>query len=83
MLRSAGTQQISQRNAVLAATGQRPYKRLPVQFAGSLRQRIVDGGLLSNEQLEICLSDVAAIADDPDSVMTTFIVTQVSGLKAA
>lgn len=83
MLRAAGVQQISQRNAVLAATGQHPYKRLPLQFAGSLKKRILDGGLLSAERLETCLSDVATVADDLTSVMTTFIVTQVAGRKAS
>jgi SAM-dependent methyltransferase len=82
MLRTAGAQQVTQRNAVLAATGQHPYKRLPLQFAGSLSKRILDGGFLSDEQLATCLSDVAAVADDPASVMTTFIVTQVAGRKS-
>jgi len=82
MLRAAGAQQISQRNAVMSATEQHPYKPLPLQFAGSLRKRILDGGLLSAERLETCLADVAAVADDPASVMTTFIVTQVAGQKA-
>jgi hypothetical protein len=81
MLRSAGMQQASQRNAVLAVTGQHPYKRLPLQFANSLRKRIIDGSLLSEAQLDACLSEVAAVADDPDSVMTTFIVTQVAGRR--
>ena len=83
MLRTAGARQISQRNAVLAATEHHPYKRLPLQFAGSLRKRILDGGLLSDEHLETCLADVAALANDPASVMTTFIVTQVAGRKAS
>jgi ubiquinone/menaquinone biosynthesis C-methylase UbiE len=82
MLRAAGLQQICQRNAVLAATEQHPYKHLPLQFAGSLRKRILEGGLLSEERLETCLSGVAAVADDPASVMTTFIVTQVAGRKS-
>jgi SAM-dependent methyltransferase len=82
MLRTAGLQEISQRNAVLAATGHHPYKRLPLQFAASLRPRILDGGLLSEAQLDSCLSEVTAVADDPASVMTTFIVTQVAGQKA-
>ena len=83
MLRAAGLRQVSQRNAVLAATGDHPYKRLPLQFAASLRKRIVEDGLLSEAQLDACLSDVAAVADDPGSVMTTFIVTQVAGRKAS
>lgn len=83
MLRTAGVTQLSQRNAVLALTDRHPYKRLPLQFAGSLRKRIVDTGLMSDVQLEDCLSAAAAIADDPASVMTTFVVTQVAGQKAA
>ncbi|MGO9594546.1 MAG: class I SAM-dependent methyltransferase [Steroidobacteraceae bacterium] len=83
MLRAAGAQQISQRNAVLAVTEQHPYKHLPLQFAGSLRKRILDGDLLSDERLETCLADVAAVVNDPASVMTTFIVTQVAGRKAS
>lgn len=82
MLRNAGLQQVSQRNAVLAVTGDHPYKQLPLQFAASLRNRMVDGGLISETQLDDCLSDAAAVADDPGSVMTTFIVTQVAGQKA-
>jgi Glutathione S-transferase, N-terminal domain len=53
-----------------------------MQFAASLRKRIIDGGILSEARLDACLSDVAAIADDPGAVMTTFIVTQVAGQKA-
>jgi SAM-dependent methyltransferase len=82
MLLAAGVKRVSQRNAVLAVTGQHPYKRLPLQFAGSLRRRILDGGLMSETELEACLSDTAVIAQDAASVMTTFIVTQVSGQKA-
>lgn len=81
MLRAAGLRQVSQRNAVLAVTGDHPYKRLPLQFAVSLRKRILEGGLMSETQLDACLSDVAAVAQDPGSVMTTFIVTQVAGQK--
>ena len=83
MLGAAGLQHVAQRNAVLAMTGRHPYKRLPLQFAASLQSRILDGGLVTDEQLQACLSEVAAIADDPASVMTTFIVTQVSGQKPA
>jgi SAM-dependent methyltransferase len=79
MLRAAGLRQVSQRNAVIAATGNHAYKRLPLQFAVSLRTRILEGELLSEALLDACLSDVAAVADDPGSVMTTFIVTQVAG----
>ena len=82
MLRATGLREVSQRNAVLAVTGHHPYKRLPMQFAASLRKRIIAGGILSEARLDACVSDVAAVADDPGAVMTTFIVTQVTGQKA-
>ena len=82
MLRATGLQEVSQRNAVLALTGHHPYKRLPMQFAASLRKRIIAGCILSEARLDACVSDVAAVADDPGAVMTTFIVTQVAGQKA-
>lgn len=81
MLQAAGIDFVSQRNAVLAATGKHPYKHLPLQFAGSLRKRILDGGFMSEVELDACLSEAAKVADDPETVMTTFIVTQVSGWK--
>jgi hypothetical protein len=82
MLQATGLQQVSRRNAVLAATGHHPYKRLPLQFVASLRKRILDGSLLSEAKLDGYLFDVAVVADDPASVMTTPIVTQVAGRKA-
>jgi SAM-dependent methyltransferase len=81
MLQAAGVQQLSQRNAVLALTGRHPYKRLPLQFASSLRSRILDADCMSEPRLEACLSDVSRLAEDPGSVMTSFIVTQVAGRK--
>lgn len=81
MLRTAGLRQVAQRNAVLAITGQHPYKRLPLQFADSLRKKILDSGLMSVERLAAVMSDCAAVAEDPNAVMTSFIVTQVSGQK--
>jgi ubiquinone/menaquinone biosynthesis C-methylase UbiE len=81
MLRAAGMQEVSQRNAVLACYGQHPYKRLPLQFARSLRPTILDSGLMSETRLRECMQDACVIASNPDSVMTTFIVTQVAARK--
>ena len=81
MLRAAGMQDVSQRNTVMACYDQHPYKHLPLQFAGWLRPRILEGGLMSDERLELCMADVDVLANDPGSVMTTFIVTQVAARK--
>ena len=63
-------------------TGDSQYKRLPLQFANSLKDRILNGGLMSAEELTRCVADVERIAGDPELVMTTYIVTQVAGRKA-
>jgi ubiquinone/menaquinone biosynthesis C-methylase UbiE len=81
MLRAAGMQDVCQRNTVMACYDQHPYKHLPLQFAGWLRSKILEGGLMSEGRLEACMADVGILAKDPGSVMTTFIVTQVAARK--
>lgn len=67
------------RAAVLALQDSHPYMRLPVQFATSLRQRIIDGGLISAAELDELLAECEVIAQDAATWVTTFIVTQVWG----
>lgn len=43
MLRRAGLEDVHMRAAVVALHDIHPYKRLPIQFATSLRKRSVDG----------------------------------------
>jgi hypothetical protein len=57
--------------------------RLPIQFATSLRQRIVDGGLLTEVELDEALAVCEEIAKNPDTFVMSFIVTQVWGRKPA
>ena len=71
------------RAAVVALHDTHPYKRLPTQFATSLRQRIVDGGMLTEVELDSALAACEQIASDPDTVVMSFIVTQVWGRKAS
>jgi SAM-dependent methyltransferase len=81
MLTAAGCRDVSQRNAVLACHGRDPYKLAPLQFANWLRPQIISGMLMSEDRLEECIEDAVAAAADPRSVMTSFLVTQVAGLK--
>lgn len=79
LLRRAGLEDVQVRAAVVALQDRHPYMWLPVQFATSLRQRIIDGGLLSAAELDEHLAACEAIAQDPATWVTTFIVTQVWG----
>ena len=79
LLRQAGLEDVQVRAAVLALQDRHPYMRLPVQFATSLRQRIIEGGLLRATELDELLAACEAIAGDPATRVTTFILTQVWG----
>jgi hypothetical protein len=79
MLRQAGLQDVQIRAAVLALPNGHPYRRLPVQFAASLRERILEDRLIDGAELDDVIADCEKVAADPDTYITTFIVTQVWG----
>ncbi len=81
MLRQAGLEDVQLRAAVLALQNGHPYMRLPIQFATSLRQRIIDAGLLSEADLDETIAACEQIAQDPEAFVLTFVVTQVWGCK--
>jgi ubiquinone/menaquinone biosynthesis C-methylase UbiE len=83
MLRSAGLDHVQTLAIVRALQPGDPFRRLPVQFAASLKQRILDEGLLDEEQLgDLMLAAEAAAADD-HTLATTFTLMQAWGQKAA
>lgn len=77
MLRRAGLEAVQIRAAVRALGPGHPYRRLPIQFAISLRQRILQ--VVDEAELDELVADCERIAADPDTYMATFIVTQVWG----
>ncbi len=81
MLRRIGLEDVRLRAAVVALQDGHPYMRLPIQFATTLRARILDGGLMTAEELDAAMADCEAVAKDPDTTVTSFVVTQVWGRK--
>jgi ubiquinone/menaquinone biosynthesis C-methylase UbiE len=81
MLRQAGLEEVHIRAAVMALRNGHPYMRLPIQFATSLRQRILDAELLTEVELDEALSACEEIARDPETFVMSFLVTQVWGRK--
>jgi SAM-dependent methyltransferase len=81
MLRRLGLEDVQLRAAVVALQGRHPYKRVPVQFATSLRKRILEAGLLKEAELDELVRDCVRVAADPETVMTSFVVTQAWGRK--
>jgi ubiquinone/menaquinone biosynthesis C-methylase UbiE len=81
MLHRAGLEDVRVRAAVVALQNSHPYMRLPVLFANSLRKRLLDGGILREDELDRLIADCEQIATDPDTFVVGFMVTQVWGRK--
>lgn len=83
MLRTAGLRNLQSRAAVIALQDRHPYMRLPVQFATSLRKRILETRLATEGELDALMAECEQVATDPDRFSLTFTVTQVWGRKAS
>lgn len=81
MLRGAGLEDVQIRAAALAWHKAHSYMRLPILFAISLRQRILDAGLLSRAELEDAMAACERVVADPGAFVIGFVVTQVWGRK--
>jgi hypothetical protein len=57
--------------------------RLPVLFAGALRPRLLEAGLMSEAELDEVIAGCEQIAQDPETWILTFAVSQVWGRKPA
>jgi SAM-dependent methyltransferase len=81
MLRAAGMEQVQARAGVIGLANGHPYMRLPVLFAGSLRSRILEGDIMSERELDDTIAECERIAADPNTMVVSFMVTQVWGRK--
>lgn len=81
MLIDAGFADVQATAAVLMLPGTHPYARLPVQFAASLRERILAMGLATADELEAAREECDRELQLERRVVTSFVVTQVWGRK--
>jgi hypothetical protein len=79
MLTDAGLRDVRLRAAVLGLDAREPYARLPLSFARSLRSRIVEGGLATEQQLDRLMAQCGAVLESPGRSVLSFVVTQVWG----
>lgn len=79
LLRNARVEEVQVRTAILALQDGHPYMRLPIQFATSLRRRIIDGGFLTESELDQHIAACEDVMRHPATWVTTFILTQVWG----
>jgi SAM-dependent methyltransferase len=80
-LRRGGLQRVTARACVHALSGAHPYNRLPLQFAESLRERILAADLIENEELDALMNTVDGIVSKPDTSVLTFVLVQAWGWK--
>jgi SAM-dependent methyltransferase len=83
LLRQAGCQAVNARAAVLALPAGHPFRHWPLESAMALHDKILESGLMKEDEFEYILETCQLIADDPGIWMTSFMVTQVWGLKPA
>jgi ubiquinone/menaquinone biosynthesis C-methylase UbiE len=81
MLHDAGLRNVEMRAAVKALHNAHPYMRLPIQFAASLRPRILEGGLMTEAELGSAIAECEEVLQRPHTSVLSFIVTQVWGRK--
>ncbi len=79
LLRGSGLQGVRVRAAMFAHQDAHPYMRNIISVATSLRRRIVDGGVLSEAELDDAIADCEAAVKDPDTFVVGFAVIQVWG----
>lgn len=79
MLEKIGCANVETRAYVHVLGAPHPYRRLPVQFAQSLRPRILSSGGAFAARLEELIASCESVAADPTYRMTTFLVTQAWG----
>jgi SAM-dependent methyltransferase len=83
LLQEAGLQNTQVRPALLAFQNGHPYMRLPLFFVDALRDRILEGKILSDVALRRAVSEYESFLRRPGSYMVTFTVMQAWSRKAA
>jgi SAM-dependent methyltransferase len=82
LVRQAALENVQIRAATVALPPTHPFLRAPIQFAASLRQRIVEGGFLTEPELDEAIEACEVSAQAPETFGVSFLVTQVWGWKS-
>lgn len=82
-LRGLGLERAQLSAAVVALQDGHPYMRTPMVGLAAMRRFIVEGGLMTDGEIDDALREMDAIVSDPESWSTTFTLTQAWGYKPA
>jgi hypothetical protein len=64
MLQERGAKDVRMRAAIVALEPGHPYLCMPVQFATSLKNRILDGGLMGKSELDEAIAECERVASN-------------------
>lgn len=81
MLKRIGLTDVNIRAAVMPLYNCHPYMRWPIYLAESLKPRLLASGIMKDEEFENTLYEYSRHLDHPDTVVISFVMTQVWGRK--
>ncbi len=81
LLRKAGLVDVRARAAAVACESGHPFRDILLQVADALRKHIIEGGFLTLPEFEQCMAEVTQIVKDPDTLVISYLTTQVWGRK--
>jgi len=82
MLKRLGLKDVNIRAAVMPLYNCHPYMRWPIHLAESLKPRMIASGIIKEDEFESLLYEYSRHLDHPDTVVISFVMTQVWGQKA-
>ncbi len=81
LLKRIGLHDVNIRAAVLPLYNCHPYMRWPIYLANSLKPRLIASGLMKEDEFEHTIEEYSRHLDHPETVMISFVMTQVWGRK--
>jgi hypothetical protein len=81
LLRRAGLEDVTVDAAVVALQGGHPYMRTPIHGLLAMRRHIVDGGLMTDLEVDEAVEELHRAADDPRVHCTMFMLVQTWGRR--
>lgn len=81
LLKRIGLTNVNIRTAVLPLYNCHPYMRWPIHLAELLKPRLISSGLMGEEEFDQALEEYSKQLAHPETVMISFVMTQVWGRK--
>lgn len=81
LMRGAGIENIDGRACIIHTRDNHPYMRMPLLAIKSIRDKIVEAGLCTRDELDELVDDLEKIVADPATIHVSLITLQVWGRK--